>query len=138
METITFEVPDKLFGAGFNASSPFVNLRWASNLTDITLFEIQNSTDKITWEYLGQSTNNSYNDFQVVNGTERYYRVRACNFTGAAWVNSTFTDIDFEKVFYVIGDGAGPGPTGNGLFPGLAIGISLLIIGAILALEKRR
>jgi len=130
------EVPSKLFGAGFNASSPFVNLRWTSNLTDISFFEIQNSTDKITWEYLGQSTNNSYNDFQVVNGTERYYRVRACNLTGAAWDNSTWADTDFETVYYLIGGGA-PGPAA-GLFPGLAIGIALLIIGAIIALEKRR
>ncbi|MBA7491310.1 hypothetical protein ES702_01855 [subsurface metagenome] len=137
LPVLLLENPGNLFGAGFNDSIPFVNLRWASNLTDISFFEIHNSTDKIVWEYLGQSANNSYNDFQVVNGTERYYRVRACNYTGVSWNNSTWTDIDFEKVHYVIGNGAGPGLLPS-LFPGLAIGISLLIIVAIYALEKRR
>ena len=135
-ETPPLEAPDKLFGAGFNASSPFVNLRWVSNLTDISFFEVQNSTDKITWEYLGQNTTMEYNDFQVVNGTEKYYRVRACNFTGAAWKNSTWTDIDFETVYYVNGSGAGPGPSPS-LFPGLAIGIAILIIaGAYLGTRR--
>ena len=124
------ESPAYLFGAGFNASAPYVILRWASNLTDINFFEIQNSTDKISWDYLGQSTTNQYTDLQVINGLERFYRIRACNYTEGAWDNSTFTDINFEKVYFVSG--------GGGLFPGLAIGISLLIIGAIYALEKRR
>ena len=131
------EPPNKLFGAGFNGSIAYVDLRWFSNLTDINFFEVQNSTDKIAWDYLGTSTTNNYTDLEVVNGTERYYRVRACNFTGAAWDNSSFTDINFETVYYEVGGTPGPGPIG-GLFPGLAIGISLLIIGAILALEKRR
>jgi len=129
-EPPVLEAPNKLFGAGFNASAPYVILRWASNLTDINFFEIQNSTDKISWDYLGQSTTNQYTDLQVTNGLERFYRIRACNYTGGAWDNSTFTDINFEKVYFV--------SEGGGLFPGLAIGISLLIIGAIYALEKRR
>ena len=129
-ETQILFAPTKLFGAGFNASAPYVILRWASNLTDINFFEIQNSTDKISWDYLGQSTTNQYTDLQVTNGLERFYRIRACNYTESFWVNSTFTDINFEKVYFVSG--------GGGLFPGLAIGISLLIIGAIYALEKRR
>ena len=129
-ESPILEAPNKLFGAGFNASAPNVILRWASNLTDINFFEVQNSTDKISWDYLGQSTTNQYIDLQVTNGLERFYRIRACNYTGSVWDNSTFTDINFEKVYFVSG--------GGGLFPGLAIGISLLIIGAIYALEKRR
>jgi len=79
--------------------------------------------------YLGNSATNQYTDLQVTNGLERFYRIRACNFTGGAWDNSTFTDINFEKVYFV--------SEGGGLFPGLAIGISLLIVGAIYALEKR-
>ena len=123
-------IPTKLFGAGFNSSSPYVILRWASNLTDIDFFEIQNSTDKISWDYLGQSTTNQYTDLQVTNGLERYYRVRACNLEYGEWFNSTFTDINFEKVYFVIGSG--------GLFPGLAIGISLIIIAVMYFLETRR
>ena len=124
------EPPNKLFGGGFNASAPYVILRWASNLTDINFFEIQNSTDKISWDYLGQSTTNQYTDLQVTNGLERFYRIRACNYTGSVWDNSTFTDINFEKVYFVSG--------GDGLFPGLAIGISLIIIAAMYFLETRR
>ena len=123
------EASNKLFGAGFNASVPNVILRWASNLTDISFFEVQNSTDKISWDYLGQSTTNQYIDLQVTNGLERFYRIRACNYTDGAWDNSTFTDINFEKVYFVSG--------GDGLFPGLAIGIALLII-AYVYLESRR
>jgi len=101
------ETPAKLFGAGFNGSNPVVHLYWKTNLTDITLFEVQNSTDKVSWDYLGFNTIAEYHDFQVVNGIERYYRVRACNLTGALWLNSTWTDIDFETVYFIgaVGDG---------------------------------
>jgi len=47
---LPLEAPAYLFGAGFNASSPYVILRWASNLTDINFFEVQNSTDKLSWD----------------------------------------------------------------------------------------
>jgi len=97
--------PTELFGAGFNASSPYVSLYWKSNLTDITLFEIQNSTDKVSWEYLGSNTTTEYHDFQVVNGTERYYRVRACRLDGGEWFNSSWSDVDFETVYFILGVG---------------------------------
>ena len=107
-EFAPLEVPNKLFGAGFNGSTPVVDLYWKTNLTGITLFEVQNSTDKVSWTYLGSNTTAEYHDLQVVNGTQRYYRVRACNFTGAEWDNSTWSDINFEKVYFVmpVGDGA--------------------------------
>jgi len=136
-ETIILESPNSLFGAGFNASSPYVILYWKSNLTDITLFEVQNSTDKISWDYLGSNTTTEYHDFQVFNGTERYYKVRACNYTGSYWANSSFTDINFETVYFVM-------PIGNGvttipsLFPGLAFGIALFIIAAAYYYYQRR
>ena len=129
-EILVLEFPTNLFGGGFNSSSPYVDLYWKSNLTTISFFEVQNSTDKISWDYLGQSTTRNYKDYQVVNGLERYYRVRACNYTGSVWDNSTFTDINFEKVYFV--------SEGDGLFPGLAIGISLIIIATIYFLETRR
>ena len=93
--------PNLLFGAGFNASSPYVDLYWNHSLVNVQLFEVQNSTDKISWGYLGQNTTAEYHDFQVVNGTERYYRVRACNFTYGNWYNSSFTDINFETVYFI-------------------------------------
>ena len=94
--------PNLLFGAGFNASSPYVELHWNHSLVNVQFFEVQNSTDKISWDYLGQNTTAEYHDFQVVNGTERYYRVRACNFTYGNWYNSSFTDINLEKVYFII------------------------------------
>lgn len=99
------ESPAFLFGAGFNASSPWVSLYWKTNLTDITLFEVQNSTDKTSWDYLGSNTTAEYHDFEVVNGTQRYYRVRACNLTDAVWDNSTWTDINYERVYFVMPEG---------------------------------
>lgn len=93
--------PIDLFGAGFNASSPYVELHWNHTLVDVQFFEVQNSTDKVTWAYLGSNTTAEYTDLQVVNGTERYYRVRACNFTDGNWYNSSFTDINFEKVYFI-------------------------------------
>jgi hypothetical protein len=101
----------ELFGAGFNNSSPYVELNWVWNYTYLDFFEIQNSTDRESWDYLGQSTTTNYTDNQVVNGTKRYYRVRACNLTNGDWENSTFSDVNFERVYFITGVGPGPGPT---------------------------
>ena len=133
-QTPQLEFPSKLFGAGFNASTPFVSLIWSSNYTDedITLFEIQNSTDKITWEYLGQSTTTEYDDFQVVNGTERYYKIRACNYTGDAWDNSSFTDIDFEMVYFITGEGECEDVESVNMSPSIILGIFLILVACAL------
>lgn len=103
------EKPTTLFGAGFNTSSPYVELHWEWNYTDLDFFEVQNSSDGVSWTYLGQSTTANYTDAQVVNGTERYYRVRANNLTGGTWFNSSFSDVDFETVYFIPGT---PGPPG--------------------------
>jgi len=134
-ESPTPYLPTNLFGAGFNDSSPYASLYWKSNLTNVDFFEIQNSTDKISWDHLGTNTTTEYHDFEVVNGTERYYRVRACHFEHDQWFNSSFTDINFEKVYFFM-------PIGNGLvpslFPGLAFGIALFIIAAAYYYYQRR
>jgi len=100
--------PNLLFGAGFNASSPYVDLHWNHSLGDVQFFEVQNSSDGISWDYLGQTTTTNYTDSTVANGTERYYRVRACNQTDLVWYNSSFTDLNFETVYFIseIGNGA--------------------------------
>jgi len=138
-EAVALEAPTYLFGAGFNDSTPVVDLCWSTNLTGITLFEVQNSTDKISWSYLGSNTTAEYHDLQVVNGTRRYYRVRACNFTGAVWDNSTWTDIDFETVYFIragAGNGAPAVEVAMGKYYALAI--ILLILGLLLGLGMRR
>ena len=128
----TLETPSKLFGAGFNGSNPVVHLYWNTNHTGITLFEVQNSTDKVSWTYLGSNTTAEYHDLQVVNGTERYYRVRACNFTGGAWDNSTWSDINFEKVYFISEAPA----LAMGIYYALAI--ILLILGLLIGIGMRR
>ncbi len=101
--------PDLLFGAGFNSSSPYVELHWNHSLEDVQFFEVQNSSDGISWTYLGQTTTANYTDFQVVNGTERYYRIRACNQTDGDWYNSSWSHPDFEIVYFI--PVIEPGPT---------------------------
>jgi len=95
--------PDTLFGAGFNASFPYVELHWDHSLVDVQFFEVQNSSDAVSWTYLGQSIHSTYTDRQVINGTEKYYRVRACNQTGGIWYNSSWSDVNFEKVYFIEG-----------------------------------
>jgi len=99
--------PTELFGAGFNGSTPYVELHWNHDLLNVGFFEVQNSTDKITWDTLGYNATTQYIDYQVVNGTDRYYRVRACKMQPDSWHNSTFID-DFETVYFISGNGAPP------------------------------
>jgi len=131
------ENPKLLFGAGFNGSTPVVDLYWKSNLTDITLFEVQDSTDKVSWDYLGTNTTTEYHDFEVINGAERYYRVRGCNFTGDVWDNSTWSNIDFETVYFIKGEG---GIESVDITPSVIMALFLILVvsGLIYGVRKRR
>ncbi len=97
----TPNIPTSLYGAGFNDSISYVELHWYHDMVDVGFFEVQNSTDGIVWDVLGYSTSTQYIDYQVVNGTERYYQIRACKEQPDGWHNSSFTDIDFETVYFV-------------------------------------
>ena len=132
--------PTYLFGAGFNGSAPVVDLYWTSNHTDIDFFEVQNSTDKVTWAYLGQNTTTEYHDLRVINGTQRYYRVRGCNFTDAVWSNSSWSDVNFETVYFVeaVTGGAIPAVVVGATGKYYALAIILLILGLLLGLGMRR
>ena len=131
--------PDLLFGAGFNSSSPYVELHWNHSLIDVQFFEIQNSSYAISWDYLGTSTTTNYTDFEVFNRTARYYRVRACNFTDGSWYNSSFCHPDFEIVYF--------NASINGVVvieeiiesdvPWVALAIILSIIAFLLAMRVR-
>jgi len=130
--------PDLLFGAGFNASSPYIELHWNHSLVDVQFFEVQNSSDAESWTYLGQSTTTNYTDTQVFNGTERYYKVRACNQTNSIWYNSSFTDVNFETVYFIE---AGDVVAGDTIIMGSAgiFWIILIIIVPIVAyMVKKR
>ena len=93
--------PVDLFGAGFNDSAPYVKLHWTHDLNNTDFFEVQNSTNKASWDTLGYSTITEYLDFEVENGTDRFYRVRACVDQPDGWYNSSFTDINFETVYFL-------------------------------------
>lgn len=122
--------PNLLFGAGFNTSSPYVELHWNHSLVNVQFFEVQNSSDGDSWTYLGLSNTANYTDSQVVNGTERYYKVRACNQTDSTWYNSSWTDVNFEKVYFILGVGdEGCPPTPEDF------SIVFLVIGLILMLS---
>lgn len=97
----TPQPPNSLFGAGFNASSPYVELHWNHTLIKVTLFEVQNSSNGVDWTYLGTNTTITYMDNNVVNGSTMYYKVRACRNTGIGWKNSSFTLSNFEKVYFI-------------------------------------
>lgn len=128
--------PINLFGAGFNATYPYVELHWNHSLLNFNFFEIQNSSDRESWEYLGQSATLNYTDYQVIDGTERYYKVRACKKTGDTWYNSSFGYPDFEIVYFI--------PSTDGIIiqesdaPWIALAIILSIIAFLLAMGKRK
>jgi len=104
----TPDAPTELFGAGFNSSTPYVKLYWNhNNLTLVDVFEVQNSTDKVSWDRLGYNSTTEYIDYQVVNGTDRYYRVRACKYQPDRWHNSSWID-DFETVYFLKGENGLP------------------------------
>ena len=107
--TIPPEVITEFYGAGFNSSSPYVELHWTWDYEDRDFFEVQNSSDGDSWTYLGQNITTCYTDTLLVNGTMRYYRVRACNETNGGWDNSTWSDVNFEKVYFI--PITTPGPT---------------------------
>jgi len=136
---LTPDVPTELFGAGFNSSSPYVELYWNhNNLTLVDVFEVQNSTDKISWDTLGYNTTMEYTDYQVVNGTDRYYRVRACKEQPDGWHNSSWID-DFEKVYFLKGgNGIGGGGVGGGGISILEIVMGVFIFLTLMLYRRHR
>ena len=124
---LTPNIPTKLFGAGFNDSLPYVELYWSHDLLNMDFFEVQNSTDKLTWDILGYNTTTQYTDYQVVNGTDRYYRIRACKYQPDGWHNSTFIN-NFETVYFLKTISNDNGDTA---YP---IAIILIICGSLMVL----
>ncbi len=127
--------PSLLFGAGFNSSNPFIEIYWnpGSLVTD---YELQNSTDTISWSILSFPISTSYNDTssELNNGTYRYYRVRSRRFTGVGYKNSTWSNINLEKVYFLRVGGPGPGISqGGGI--GWVIGGWILLPPILLVLS---
>ena len=93
------------------------------------------STDNFTWV----DHNNQAGSDTLIAGYENLDLRDIYNGTTYRRVNMTSNGEDtprmYQERFVTVTTIA---PSGGGLFPGLAIGISLLIIGAIYAMEKRR
>jgi len=119
-------IPTKLFGAGFKGSSPYVELYWSHDLVDVDFFEIQYSSDNNVWDTLGYNTTTEYTDNSVLNETERYYKIRACRYISDEWHNSTFSYMNFEIVYFIIGNGAPPIEEANYLWVLVVIFLGLM------------
>ncbi len=134
-------VPDSLFGAGFNASAPHIEIYWTYSGGLADDYEVHNSTDGAVWDALATPTDAWYNDTSVglLNGTYRYHRVRARRSTGVGYKNSSWTPSNFEQVYFIKSAGA-VGPGGETVYievPGvdwlpiaLILGASMLFLGS--------
>jgi hypothetical protein len=100
--------PTLLYGAGFQSEQSnlsYVSLLWTHSGVLTDGYEIYNSTDKASWGLLGTSTTTNFTDNEVLNMTQRYYRVRAYRTTGVGQKNTTYTDINYEEVTFIAGAG---------------------------------
>jgi hypothetical protein len=133
--------PDLFFGAGFNGSiNGYVLLYWNHSLVDVTNFEIQNSTDGISFTFLDSVPTEAYNHSPVGNMTYNYYRVRARNLVGSDYYNSSWSATNLERVFFET-TGAGPGPgavTVEREYPWVALSILFSICAYLIGSEIKQ
>ncbi len=111
--------PNLLYGAGFNGSpTGYILLLWNHSGLDVTDYELQNSTDGITWDTLAIPATPNYNDTsaELINGTYRHYQVRARNLISGDYYNSSWSVNNTERVhFLTIGGVGGPGQVVEGV-----------------------
>ncbi len=74
--------PSSLVAAAVSATE--VDLTWASNSVNQAGFEVDRSTDGVTFAKLATTTATSYADKTAVVGAKNYYRVLAYNATGSS------------------------------------------------------
>jgi hypothetical protein len=117
--------PDLLHGTGINATPGYIIIRWSHNTSGIVdNFEVQNSSDGITFYFLGTSPTNNFTHTGPVNGSYQYYRVRSTHFN-TTWFNSSWSNINLERVYFLAGSGGGVGVAS------IALGIILLLVGLL-------
>jgi hypothetical protein len=123
--------PTLLFGAGFNESTPRIEIHWTYSGSLVTDYEVQNSTDIISWTSLAYPIITSYNDTspELNNGTYRYHRVRARRTTGVGYKNSSWSNVNLEQVYFVSGVVSGTGLKIYPLFLYIIVSI-IVIVGA--------
>lgn len=105
------EAPHELYGAGFNDTvTPYVNLRWDVLAgVDNDQFELQNSSDGITYSILTYPTNTTkeYNHTTLSNGEYQWYRIRTTFSYLGDWHNSSWSLVNLERVLYSQSAGGG-------------------------------
>lgn len=83
--------------AGTAASATQANLTWLNpNITDVS-FEVERSTDNVTWALIATTAVNatSYNDTGLTEATLYYYRVRAANADGTSPYTSVISVLNY-------------------------------------------
>lgn len=90
----------KLFGAGFNDSDPYIYLKWEYS-GNVSNYEIEHSTDGINFTRIAYTPNKYYNHTGLTNGSYHYYRVRSTFFYNGVWYNSSFSNINLERVYFI-------------------------------------
>jgi len=129
--------PFYLHGVGVNATIPYVWLKWEHDNQTITdLYETLNSSNAISWLSINTTANLEHLEYSVVNGTRAYYKVRACRDTGTGWKNSTYSDINFERVNFVFGVGSSVGSPSAPIDNRQGLLLLILLSGIIFMLFK--
>jgi titin len=68
-----------------------INLSWTDNSTDETKFEIERSTDNVSFTKIAEvgADVTTYQNTKLTGKTTYYYRVRACNANGCSAYSNT-------------------------------------------------
>lgn len=74
---VKVKIPDDPTNLVATPSGNQIDLQWEDNSYNETDFRIYKSTNNIDFTYLGKTTNTTYSDSDVTNGTGYYYKVRA-------------------------------------------------------------
>lgn len=121
--------PSLVFGAGFNASSPYIEIYWTGG-TLADDYEGQNSTDGSSWSGLFNQTELFYNDTspELTNGTYRFYQLRSNRVTGVGNKTSSWVSNNERVHFIRPGGGGAPEVADEFDFFFLILGISFMVV----------
>jgi hypothetical protein len=97
--------PNLLYGAGFNDSDPYIDIRWNHSKVYNEQFEIYHSANGINFTSLDITSDLNYTHRGLINGSYHYYKVRSIRTVNGNWVNSSFTPVNRERVYYIVGGG---------------------------------
>jgi hypothetical protein len=109
----TVNAPNKLYGIGLNETATKkgnTTLRFNHSGGECDFFEVQHSTNGITFSYLDKIENTSKKEYihnNLLNGSYNWYRIRACKYKNGQWYNSSWSNINLERVMFILTSGTG-------------------------------